>query len=60
MIMEIERACLIYITNSADADLTRTDGKAKTTRLDRTRRCLILLQAFRLKARRYACAAFRN
>jgi len=36
--MEIERACLIYITNSADADLTRTDGKVKTTRLDRTRR----------------------
>jgi hypothetical protein len=27
--MEFERACLIYITNSADADFTRTVGKAK-------------------------------
>jgi len=36
--MEFEPTCLIYITNSADADLTRTDGKVKTTRLDRTRR----------------------
>jgi hypothetical protein len=30
--MEFEPACLIYIINSADADLTRTDEKAKTTR----------------------------